>query len=318
MKLIIQIPCYNEEKSLPETLSTLPREVEGFTKVEWLVINDGCTDNTHEIAEKYGVDHIICFSKNRGLASAFMAGINACLNAGADVIVNTDADNQYNSEDIPKLTTPILEGQADIVIGARPIKEIAHFSPIKKFLQKLGSFTVRLVSNTDVIDAPSGFRAFSKDAAMRMNVFSKYTYTLETIIQAGEKNLSIISVPVKVNKDLRKSRLIKNISDYIKISVLTMLRFFVVYNPFKYFLYIGFVLFLTGLIIGLRFVFFFFIDGGQGHLQSLILSAILLGMGFQTILVAFLADLLAVNRKILEDIQYKLRKLENDRTKNRL
>ncbi len=310
MKLIIQIPCYNEEESLPETLSRLPREVEGFTKVEWLIINDGCTDNSVEIAEKYGVDHIICFNKNKGLASAFMAGINACIAYGADVIVNTDADNQYNAEDIPKLTRPILEGQADIAIGARPIRQIRHFSLLKKFLQKIGSSVVRMVSNTSVIDAPSGFRAFSRDAAMRLNVFSKYTYTLETIIQAGEKNMSIISVPVRVNGDLRKSRLISSLSGYIRTSILTILRFFVVYNPFKYFILVGFGIFFLGFIIGLRFLYFFLTESGDGHVQSLILSAILLGMGFQTILVAFLADLLAVNRKMLEDIQYKLRKME--------
>ena len=310
MKLIIQIPCYNEEQTLPETLSQLPREVEGFTKVEWLIVNDGCTDNTSEVARKHGVDHIICFNKNKGLASAFMAGIDACIKLGADVIVNTDADNQYNAADIPNLTRPVIEGKADIVIGARPIEEIKHFSPFKKLLQKLGSYTVRLVSNTKVQDAPSGFRAFSKDAAMRLNVFSKYTYTLETIIQAGEKNMSILSVPVRVNRDLRRSKLVKSVSDYIKISILTMLRFFVVYNPFKYFFYIGFALFWLGFIIGLRYIYFLIVDQSSGHIQSLILSAILLGMGFQTILVAFMADLLAVNRKMLEDIQYKLRKQE--------
>lgn len=318
MKLIIQIPCYNEEESLPKTLSELPREVEGFAKVEWLVINDGCTDRTVEIARQYGVDHIIYFNKNKGLASAFMEGIKNSLKLGADVIVNTDADNQYNSEDIPKLTRPVIEGRADIVIGSRPIEQIKHFSPLKKLLQKLGSHTVRMVSNTNVADAPSGFRAFSKEAAMRLNVFSKYTYTLETIIQAGEKNMSIISVPVRVNEDLRKSRLIKSLGCYIKTSILTLLRFFAVYNPFKYFILIGFALFIPGFLIGLRFLYFFLQGDGNGHIQSLILSAVLLGMGFQTILVAFLADLLAVNRKILEEIQYKLRKLENETSKTKL
>lgn len=312
MKLIIQIPCYNEESYLAITLSQLPREVEGFTKVEWLVINDGSTDNTIEIAQRLGVDHIITLNKNKGLARAFMAGIQACLRIGADVVVNTDADNQYNAEDISKLTRPIIEGKADITIGARPIEEIAHFSPIKKLLQKLGSYTLRAVSNTTVADAPCGFRAFSRDAAMRLNVFGSYTYTLETIIQAGEKSMSVISVPIRVNKDLRKSRLIKSIPDYIKRSIITILRFFVVYNPFKYFIYIGFMLFGAGFLIGLRFLYFYFMDGASGHVQSLILSAILLGMGFQTMLVAFLADLLSINRKILEDVQYKLRKLENE------
>jgi len=317
VKLIIQIPCYNEENSLPETLSQLPRHVEGFTSVEWLIINDGCTDKTSEIALKCGADHIICFNKNKGLASAFMAGISTCLDLGADVIVNTDADNQYNAHDIPALSRPILEGKADITIGARPIEQIKHFSPLKKILQKIGSSVVRMVSNTCVEDAPCGFRAFSKDAAMRINVFSKYTYTLETIIQAGEKNMSIMSVPIRVNKDLRESKLIKSVSCYIRTSILTMLRFFVVYNPFKYFVYIGFGLFWVGFIIGLRYVYFVLIGEGGGNLHSLILSAIFLGMGFQTILVAFMADLLAVNRKLLEDIQYKLRKLENEKAKSK-
>lgn len=310
LKLIIQIPCFNEEQNLPKTLSQLPREIGGFTKVEWLLVNDGCTDKTVEIAKEHGVDHIICFNKNQGLATAFMAGINACLDLNADVIVNTDADNQYNSKDISALTAPIIEGKADIVIGARPIEEIHHFSFFKKCLQKFGSYIVRIVSNTEVKDAPSGFRAFSREAALRLNVFSRYTYTLETIIQAGEKNMCVISVPVRVNQDLRKSRLIKNLAEYLKTSILTIIRFFVVYNPFKFFFYIGFGLFCTGFVIGLRFLYFYITDGGNGHVQSLILSAILLGMGFQTILTAFLADLFSVNRKILEEVQYKLRKLE--------
>lgn len=315
MKLIIQIPCYNEEHSLPETLSHLPKEVEGFDKVEWLVINDGSTDNTVEVAKRYGVHHIVSFCGNRGLASAFMAGINAALDLGADVIINTDADNQYNADDIPALTRPILEGRADIVIGARPIEKIKHFSPIKKLLEKLGSLAVRVVSNTSVQDAPSGFRAFSRDAAMRLNVFSKYTYTLETIIQAGEKNLYLVSVPVTVNDNLRKSRLVRNIMDYIKISILTILRFVVVYNPFKYFMLVGFGLFFVGTVIGARYVYFLLLGTPGGHVQSLILAAVLMGMGFQTIMTAFLADLLVVNRKILEDVQYKLRKIENERGK---
>lgn len=317
MKLIIQIPCYNEEHSLPETLSRLPKEVEGFDKVEWLVINDGSTDNTAEVAKRYGAHHIVNFARNRGLASAFMAGINAALELGADVIINTDADNQYNADDIPALTRPILEGRADIVIGARPIEKIKHFSPIKKLLEKFGSLAVRVVSNTSVQDAPSGFRAFSREAAMRLNVFSKYTYTLETIIQAGEKNLYLVSVPVTVNDDLRKSRLVRNIMDYIKISILTILRFVVVYNPFKYFMLVGFGLFFVGTVIGARYVYFLLLGTPGGHVQSLILAAILTGIGFQTMMTAFLADLLAVNRKILEDVQYKLRKIETENIKNK-
>ncbi len=310
MKLIIQIPCYNEEKTLALALKELPRKVKGFAKVEWLIINDGSTDNTVEIARKSGVDHIVGFTRNQGLARGFMLGLDACLRLGADVIVNTDADNQYDARDIPTLVKPILEGRADIVIGARPITEIEHFSPIKKFLQKLGSRVVRMASHTDIPDAPSGFRAMSRDAAMRLNVFNNYTYTLETIIQAGQKNMAITSVPVRVNEDLRPSRLVKSISSYVKRSILTIFRIFVVYKPFNFFITLGLALFGAGFLLGVRFLYFLFTEGGAGHIQSLILVAILMGIGFQTILFAFLADLLAVNRNLMEDVQYRLRKLE--------
>lgn len=313
MKLIIQIPCYNEEKTLSITLKKLPREVEGFDKVEWLIINDGSIDNTVKIAKENGVDHVVNFSKNQGLARGFMAGLDECISLGADVVVNTDADNQYNADDIPKLVKPILEGKADIVVGTRPISQIKHFSPIKKMLQKLGSWTIRVASNTRVEDAPSGFRAISRDAAMKLNVFNGYTYTLETIIQAGSKNMSITSVPIRVNEYLRPSRLIKSISAYIKRSILTIFRIFVVYKPFRFFMTLGFILFILGLIPGIRFLIYFFIEGGKGHIQSLILSAILLLMGVQLGIVALIGDLLAVNRRLLEDVQYRLRKFEADR-----
>jgi glycosyltransferase involved in cell wall biosynthesis len=317
MKLIIQIPCLNEEETLPITLAELPRRVKGFKKVEWLVINDGSTDRTVEVARKHGVDHIVNFKKNRGLSEVFPAGLDACLKHGADVIVNTDADNQYSAVDIPRLVEPILQGKADIVIGARPIGDIKHFSLIKKFLQKFGSWVVRMFSKTNIPDAPSGFRAISRDAAMKLNVFNSYTYTLETIIQAGRKNMAIISIPVSVNEDLRPSRLVKSIYSYVKKSILTILRIFVVYEPFRFFLNIGAILFTAGLGIGVRFLFFYFTDGGKGHVQSLILASILLGIGFQTILVAFLSDLLGVNRKLLEDIQYRLKKVELDHIKKK-
>lgn len=307
-KLIIQIPCYNEGKSLPYTLKELPRKVEGFDVVEWLVIDDGSTDNTVEVAKSFGVDHFVQFTKKQGLAKAFMAGLDACLKLGADVIVNTDADNQYNAKEIPKLVSPILEGVADIVIGARSVREIKHFSFIKKNLHRLGSFVVRLVSQTNVPDAPSGFRALSKEAAMKLNVFNEYTYTLETIIQAGQKNMAVISIPITVNEDLRPSRLIKSIPSYIIKSLSTIVRIFIVYRPFRFFFTIGLILFVFGFIIGIRFLYYYFTTGGKGHIQSLILAAILLGMGFQTIMVAFIADLLSVNRKLLEDIQYRLRR----------
>ena len=307
MKLIIQIPCYNEEQSLPVTLAELPRKVNGFDNVEWLIIDDGSTDNTIDIAKKHGVDHIVKLPKHQGLAKGFMAGLEACLQLGADVIVNTDADNQYFSGDIPKLTTPILEGKAQIVIGTRPIQDIAHFSPIKKLFQTFGSWVVRQASHTNIPDATSGFRALNREAALRLNVFNNYTYTLETIIQAGQKNLSIISIPIRVNDDLRPSRLLKSILSYIKLSIITIVRVFIIYRPFRFFFTIGFSIFSAGIIIGLRFLYFYLTGNGNGHLQSLILASILLGIGFQTIVVAFLADLLAVNRKLNEDIQYKIR-----------
>ena len=313
MKLIIQIPCYNEEKTLSITLEKLPRKVNGFDKVEWLIINDGSTDNTVKVAKENGVDHIVSLSKNQGLARVFMEGLEACISLGADVIVNTDADNQYNADDIPKLIKPILDGKADIVIGTRPISEIKHFSPIKKILQKLGSWTIRVASNTRVEDAPSGFRAISRDAAMKLNVFNGYTYTLETIIQAGSKNMSICSVPIRVNEYLRPSRLIKSIPAYIKRSILTIFRIFVVYKPFRFFMSLGFFLFILGLVPGIRFLIYFFIEGGKGHIQSLILSAILLITGVQLGIVALIGDLLAVNRRLQEDVQYRLRKLEADK-----
>ncbi len=242
-----------------------------------------------------------------------MAGLDACIKLGADVIVNTDADNQYNAKDIPLLTKPILDKKADLVIGVRPISEMKHFSLIKRQLQKLGSWVVRRASKTAVPDAPSGFRAMSREAALRLNVFNDYTYTLETIIEAGQKNMAIISVPVRVNEELRPSRLVKSIPSYLRKSIVAIVRIFVVYKPFRFFMTIGLLLFSAGFIIGLRFLYYYFRDGGAGHVQSLIFASILLGIGFQTMLVAFLADLLAVNRRLMEDVQYRLRKKENEK-----
>ena len=310
MKLIIQVPCYNEAETLAITLQALPREVAGFSKVEWLVIDDGCTDNTVEVARSHGVDHVISFSGNQGLARSFVAGLEASVRLGADVIVNTDADNQYSAADIPALVAPVLAGKAEIVVGARPIEVIESFSGVKKLLQKIGSGVVRLFSNTDIPDAPSGFRAISRDAALRLNVFSDYTYTLETIIQAGQKNIAITSVPVRVNKELRPSRLMKSLSSYVVKSVVTIARIFVLYKPFRFFMSVGVVVFSTGFLIGLRFLYYYVTGDGDGHIQSLILSSILLGVGFQAILVAFLADLLAMNRRLMEDVQYRLKKRE--------
>lgn len=308
MKLIIQIPCYNEAGTIATTLAALPREVHGFDAVEWLIIDDGSTDDTAKVAKENGVEHIIRHTRNRGLARAFMTGLEACLRLGADCIVNTDADNQYNAGDIPLLVSPIVEGRADIVVGTRPIETIEHFSPEKKFLQKLGSWVVRVASRTDIPDAPSGFRAFSREAAMQLNVFNEYTYTLETIIQAGQKNMAITSVPVRVNEYLRPSRLIKSIPSYLRRSIITVIRIFVIYRPFRFFGTIGAVIFGLGFLIGLRFLWFYFDGQGSGHVQSLILSSVFLGMGFQTFLVAFIANILVVNRRISEEVRYDTKK----------
>jgi glycosyltransferase involved in cell wall biosynthesis len=312
MKLIIQIPCFNEEDALPKTLKQLPRKIGGVDKIEWLIIDDGSKDKTVQVAKKLGVDHIVHFKKNRGLAEGFKAGLDACIALGADIIVNTDADNQYDARDIPALVRPILDGTADIVIGARPIHQIKHFSFIKKLLQKFGSYVVRRVSNTDIPDAPSGFRAISRDAALKLNVFNAYTYTLETIIQAGRKNMAISWVPVRVNEEERPSRLVKSIPSYIKRSIITIFRIFVVYEPFRFFMRIGIFLFLVGVAIGARFLYYFIAQSGHGHIQSLILASIFMVMGFQSILSAFIVDLMAVNRILLEDIQYRLRKSAAD------
>lgn len=314
MKLIIQIPCFNEAETLPITIQALPKKVKGFTKVEYLIINDGSTDNTVSVARKCGVHHVVSYSKNRGLAHAFKTGLDECVRQGADIIVNTDADNQYNADDIPALVQPILECKAEIVIGARPITSISHFSPVKKFLQKIGSSFVRVFSNTSIADAPSGFRAISRDAALRLNVFNEYTYTLETIIQAGWKNIPIISVPIRVNRDLRPSRLVKSIPAYIKKSVFTTIRMYAIYQPFNFFAKIGALLILCGCIVGVRFIYYFLSSAGSsGHMQSLILSAILIGAGVQAVFAGFMADIISVNRRLLEEIQYKIKKMENDK-----
>lgn len=301
MKLIIQIPCYNEEASLPITLSQLSREVGGFDTVEWLIIDDGSTDRTVEVAKAHGVDHVVRLPRNQGLAKAFTAGLRACLEHGADVIVNTDADNQYHAGDIPALVSPILEGHAEIVIGARSIEEIRHFSPVKKILQKLGSWTVRLASNTSIPDAPSGFRAFSAKAAQELNVFSNYTYTLEMIIQAGQKGIPLTWVPVRTNPELRPSRLMHSTMQYVLRSMTTIVRIFVIYRPFRFFFIIGTFLSILGSLLGMRFLYyFFFTSKSVGMVQSLIFASILIGIGFQTIILAFVADMMSVNRRLIE------------------
>ncbi len=314
MKLIIQIPCYNEEATLGLVLSELPRQLPGIDRVEWLIINDGSRDRTVEVAQACGVDHIVNFQYNQGLAKSFMAGIEACLKAGADIIVNTDADNQYCAGDIPKLIAPILEGRAEIVIGARPIQEIEHFSPLKKFLQKLGSLVVRIASKTNIPDAPSGFRAISREAALRLNVFNEYTYTLETIIQAGQRGLAITSVPIRTNGYLRPSRLVKSISAYIQHSILTIVRIFMTYRPLQFFMVLGSLPLSLGFLLCCRWLLLFWGIIGDNpakpRVPSLILAAILILIGVQLLIFGLVADLMGVNRQLLEDIQLRLKRNE--------
>ena len=311
MKLIIQIPCYNEEETLPLTLSQLPKQIEGIDEIEILVSDDGSTDKTIEIAKECGVNYIVTSTHHRGLAQTFMAGLQSAIEYGADIIVNTDADNQYCAEDIEKIVRPILEKKADIVIGARPINEIKQFSKVKKFLQAVGSKVVSFLSSTKIDDVPSGFRAFSKEAAMALNVFDNYTYTIETVIQSKTKGLHILSVPIRVNDEQRKSRLVKNIFTYIQKNSITILRMFIIYRPFRFFAIFGGVLSLIGLSILARFLYFYFIGQGNGHIQSLIIASILIIIGFQTCIFGIFADLLGINRKLLEDIQIRTKKLEN-------
>ena len=313
MKLIIQIPCYNEAETLTVTLNDLPKELDGIDTIEYLIINDGSHDETVRVAREWGVHHIVDFNRNRGLAKAFMAGIDACLKNGADVIVNTDADNQYMGEDIIKLIHPIIKGEADLVIGARPIDKTVHFSFIKKLLQRFGSWVVRKASRTDVPDAPSGFRAYSRDAAIRLNVINDYTYTLETIVQAGRNQMSIASIPIRTNPELRKSRLMKSMWSYVKISMLTIIRALMWYKPLYCFTVIAAVPIVVGLIPTIRFLYYFSIGRGSGHIQSLILACTLLIIGFITFMIGLVADVIATNRKLLEDIQYRVRKQEYEK-----
>ena len=312
-KLIIQIPCYNEEATLGVTLSALPRELPGIDSVEWLIINDGSIDQTVDVVKACGVDHVVSFDCNRGLAKAFMAGIDASLKAGADIIVNTDADNQYCADDIPKLIEPILRHDADMVIGARPIDEIRHFSPTKKFLQRLGSWVVRLASNTRVPDAPSGFRAYSREAAIRLNVFNEYTYTLETIIQAGQEGMAITSVPIRTNGYLRPSRLVKSIPAYIQRSIFTIIRIFMTYRPLRFFALLGTLPLGIGVLLCLRWLILFIADPTRARTPSLILATILILIGFQLWMFGAIADVMAANRKMLEDVQQRLRRAEYEK-----
>lgn len=317
MKLIIQIPCYNEAQTLEIALNALPKYIDGIDIIEYLIINDGSKDNTVEVARNWGVHHIVNFRRNKGLAKGFMAGLDACLQNGADIIVNTDADNQYCGDDIEKLIRPIIDGVTDIVIGERPIDSTEHFSPLKKKLQHFGSWVVRKASNSDIPDAPSGFRAYSREAALRMNVVNEYTYTLETIVQAGRDKIAMVSVPISTNPELRSSRLFNSMFGYVKKSMLTIIRAFMMYKPLRFFAVMGSVPILIGIGLGIRFLYYLMTGYGGGHIQSLILASCLIMIGVQTIVVGLQADVIAANRKILEDIQYHVRKISYNKGKDK-
>jgi len=303
MKLIVQIPALNEEQTLATAIAAIPRQIDGVDSVEILVLDDGSTDRTVDVAWEAGADHVLRMSSHVGLARTFSAGIERALSLGADIIVNTDADNQYCADDIPALIAPILQRHVQIVVGARPISDIESFSPIKKALQKLGSWVVRKASGADIPDAPSGFRAYSRDAAARLCVVNTYTYTLETIIQAGRKHIPMTSVPVRVNTVTRPSRLFRGMREYVMRSARTILRVFVIYAPLKFFLALAAFFALPGIFGVLRFFYFYVTDGGAGHIQSLILSGVLLAMATILFAVGVLADLIATNRSLLEDIR---------------
>lgn len=308
--LVIQVPCHNEEEILPRVLADLPTSVPGISRIITLVIDDGSTDRTVEIARAHGAE-VVRLPVNRGLARAFLAGLDRAVQLGADVVVNTDGDHQYRGEDIPKLVAPVLEGRADLVVGTRPVSEIASFSPVKKLLQQLGSWATRVASGTTVEDAPSGFRAMSREAAMRLHVFNRYTYTVETIIQAGRKGMRVLSVPVGVNAVTRPSRLVKGSGSYVARQLNVMVRVFMTYKPFRFFAIPGVVLGAMGSVLLARFLWFYVTDGGSGHVQSVIIGALLAGAGLFLVVIGLLADLIAVNRQLLEDVEWRVRRIED-------
>lgn len=309
--LVIQIPCHNEEEVLPRVLASLPVRVEGIARIIPLVIDDGSTDHTSAIARAHGAQ-VLRLPVKRGLARAFLAGLERAVAMGADIVVNTDGDNQYRGEDIPRIVEPIVRGQADLVIGTRPVASIQSFSPTKKLLQRLGSAATRFASSTTIEDAPSGFRAMTRDAAMRLHVFNRYTYTVETIIQAGQKGMSVASVPVGVNPVTRPSRLMRSPASYIARQLNVMVRVFMTYRPFRFFAIPGIVIGSLGTILLVRFLYFFFTGDGRGHVQSVVIGSMLAAIGFALVIVGLVADLISVNRQLLEDLDWRMRRIEHD------
>lgn len=316
MKLIVQIPCYNEEHTLPETVADIPRKIDGIDQIEILIIDDGSTDRTVDVAKEIGVDHVVKNTCNRGLARTFLAGLDACLRLGADIIVNTDGDNQYKGQDIPRLIAPIVKGEADMVIGDRQTDKSPDFSASKKRLQKVGSWVVRCLSETEVPDAVSGFRAFSREAAMQMNIVSPFSYTIETLIQAGKKHLAVTSVAIGTNPKARESRLFKSIPKFLERSLTTIIRMYTMYQPLRVFFYVGMLCILAGLIPSIRFLYFYFTTGGQGHIQSLVFAAIMFVIGFNILMIGLLADVVSFNRRLIEETLLRVRTIELDHFNN--
>ncbi len=314
MKLIIQIPCYNEAATLPETVADLPRSLPGIDCIEYLVVDDGSTDGTARVARELGVHHVVRFTGNRGLAQAFAAGLDACLVRQADIIVNTDADNQYVGADIARLVEPILAGRADMVVGDRQVASVPSFSPLKRSLQRLGSWVISRAAGAAIPDAASGFRALTREAALRTLVLSNYSYTLETLIQAGAQHMKVEYAPIRTNAPTRPSRLMHHLPDYLSNSATTIVRAYALYRPLRVFVMAGALAIFAGLLLGLRFLYFYVIGQGDGHIQSLILTAVLLIIGFQTLLIGLVADLVGANRKITEELLYRVRRLESTRT----
>lgn len=317
MKLIVQIPAYNEAETIAQTLRDIPKKIEGITSIETVVIDDGSGDSTADAARKGGANHVIQLKTHRGLSAAFIAGIDAALRLGADIIVNTDADNQYAGADIPKLIAPIVRGTAEVVVGDRQVASSPHMSPFRKSLQRLGSWSVGLASGVSVGDATSGFRAFSREAAMQINVFNPFTYTLETIIQSGNRNLGVQSVMVRTNAPTRSSRLYRGAAMYVRKSVATIFRIYTLYKPLKTFFTIGVVLLLAGFALGARFLWHFLQGDRAGHIQSLILAAVFLIVGFQTLLIGLIADLISVNRRLSEEVLIRLKRMDGPQRERR-